>query len=82
MQAPSKRFNYLPSQVSLSGSGTIGNGGTITYAWSYTSKLLHPPYLFFTSATTASTLATGLVEGTYIFRLTVTQNDNSTATVM
>ncbi|MEI9946803.1 MAG: carbohydrate-binding protein [Chitinophagaceae bacterium] len=68
------------SQVTLNGSGTSGNGGTITYAWTRVSGPNNTPVLNIVSPTTASTSITGLVQGTYVFRLTVTQNDNQTAT--
>ncbi|MEI9946807.1 MAG: carbohydrate-binding protein [Chitinophagaceae bacterium] len=71
----------LPTnQISLSGSGTPGNGGTLTYGWTRVSGPNNTPILSIVSPTNATTLVTGMVQGTYVFRLTVTQNDDQTAT--
>ena len=64
--------------VTLSGSGTAGAGHSITsYGWSQVSG---PNTATFTSSSSASTRATGLVHGVYVFRLTVTNNASATAT--
>jgi hypothetical protein len=64
--------------VTLNGIGTPSSGNSITsYFWE---KLTGPATYTITSNSSASTTVTGLVEGTYTFRLTVTQSDEQTAT--
>lgn len=66
------------SQVTVNGSGSSDADGTITtYAWS---KISGPATFTITSPSSVSTTITGLVEGTYVFRLTVTDNDTDTDT--
>lgn len=60
--------------VSLNGSGSDIDGNPITFSWSQVSG----GSATITNPTSASTTVTGLVQGTYKFRLTVT--DDSTAT--
>src|SRR5207248_2800330 len=71
--AGSNQSITLPtSTASLSGSGTGTNGATISsYAWTQTSG---PNTAGISSAGSAATTVTGLVQGTYIFTLTVTDN--------
>lgn len=65
------------STVSLTGTGTGQNGATITsYAWSLTSG---PAGSTIASPATASTSVTGLVQGVYVFTLTVTDNNGLSA---
>ncbi len=65
------------TSVTLSGSGTAGSGASISsYAWTKISGTGGT----ITSASSASTGVTGLSVGTYVYRLTVTQNDSQTAT--
>ncbi|MBL7743379.1 MAG: heparin lyase I family protein [Chitinophagaceae bacterium] len=60
----------------LNGNGSVDLDGTIsTYAWSYVSG---PATYTIVSANNVSTALTGLVQGTYIFRLTVTDNGGAT----
>ncbi|MFD3003579.1 PA14 domain-containing protein [Pontibacter toksunensis] len=59
------------STVTLSGTGTDRDGTISAYSWS---QVKGPGTVVFSSKTTASTTVTGLVEGTYIFQLTVTDN--------
>jgi endoglucanase len=68
----------LPTtQATLSGGGTAGNGGSLTYAWSQVGGTAAT----IASPNTASTNITGLTTtGVRTFRLTVTQSDNQTAT--
>jgi hypothetical protein len=68
------------SQVTLNGTATANNGGTVTVAWTRVSGPNNTPALSIVSPTATSTLVTGLIQGTYVFRLTVTQNDLQTAT--
>lgn len=66
------------SQVTVNGSSSNDPDGTIsTYLWS---KISGPSTFTITNASSASTTITGLVQGTYVFRLTVTDNDSATDT--
>jgi hypothetical protein len=65
------------SSVSLSGSGTDPDGTIASYAWT---RVSGPNTPTITSASSASTTVTGLVQGTYVFRLTVTDNQGATGT--
>jgi hypothetical protein len=69
----------LPTnQVTVDGSGSDDPDGTIfSYAWS---KISGPATFTITSPSSVSTTITGLVEGVYVFRLTVTDNDSATDT--
>ena len=66
------------SSTILTGSGTANNGGSITgYAWTQLSGTAAT----IVSPSSPSTQITGLTTvGTRVFQLTVTQNDNQTAT--
>jgi hypothetical protein len=63
------------SSTTLSGTGTDGDGTIASYAWSQVSG---PSTAQFAAATAATTAVTGLEAGTYVFRLTVTDNDGAT----
>lgn len=66
------------SQVTVDGSSSSDPDGTIfSYLWS---KISGPATYTITSPSSASTTITGLVAGTYVFRLTVTDNDSATDT--
>ena len=66
------------STVTLSGSGAGTNGATISsYSWTKTSG---PSSGSISSPAAASTSVTGLIQGTYVFTLTVTDNHGLTAT--
>lgn len=68
----------LPTNsVTLVGSGTDADGTIASYAWS---RVSGPTTYTITSPASASTTVTGLVQGTYVFRLTVTDNAGATAT--
>lgn len=70
--AGSDKTITLPvSTVSLSGSGTDADGSITAYAWT---KVTGPASGTITSATSASTTVTGLVQGIYKFELKVTDN--------
>jgi hypothetical protein len=62
--------------ATLSGSGSDPDGTIVSYAWSKVSGIGGN----ITSPNSASTTVNGLVVGTYIFRLTVTDNKGATAT--
>jgi hypothetical protein len=67
----------LPTNtVTLSGSGTDTDGTISSYSWTKISG----GSATITSPTSASTTITGLVAGTYIFQLQVTDNNGATAT--
>jgi hypothetical protein len=68
----------LPANsVSLNGSQSSDADGTITYLWS---KFSGPAAGTITNGSSAIATASGLTEGTYVFRLTVTDNNSATAT--
>ncbi len=62
--------------VSLSGSGTDADGTVTTYAWT---KVSGPAAGTITNAAAAATSVTALVQGVYVFRLTVTDNQGATS---
>jgi poly(3-hydroxybutyrate) depolymerase len=65
------------STVTLSGSGTGTNGANVaSYKWNQTSG---PASSTIKQPSQSSTLVTGLVEGTYVFTLTVTDNHGLSA---
>ncbi len=69
-------INLPASSTTLNGSNSIDPDGTITgYSWTYISG---PATYSITNATAATTTLTGLVQGTYAFRLTVTDNGGAT----
>ncbi len=68
----------LPSSsVTLNGSGTDADGSIASYAWS---KISGPVGESIESTGAASTKINSLVQGTYVFRLTVTDNSGAIAT--
>ncbi len=68
----------LPTDyINLSGSGTDADGTITGYAWSSVSG---PAGFTLGSANAATTALNNLVQGTYVFRLTVTDNSGVTAT--
>ena len=79
-----KSLTLPTNSTTLSGSGTDGDGTIAAYGWSQVSG---PNTATLTNAGTATATASGLVQGVYTFRLTVTDNkgatgvDNMTVTV-
>lgn len=68
----------LPTNsVTLAASGTDGDGTIAAYAWS---KLSGPNGATFSSVTAATTVVSNLLQGTYSFRVTVTDDKGSTST--
>lgn len=66
------------SSVSLSGAVSSDADGSITtYAWS---ELSGPSTAGIANPSSVTTTVSGLVQGTYVFRLTVTDNDGANAT--
>jgi hypothetical protein len=64
------------SSVVLSGSGSDAGGSISSYAWTQVSG---PNTAARSGQTTATLTASGLIQGTYVFRLTVTDNSGFTA---
>lgn len=64
------------NSVTLSGSGTDSDGSISSYLWS---KVSGGTYSI-SNASVANPTITNLLQGTYIFRLTVTDNQGATAT--
>jgi len=68
----------LPTNsATLTGSGTETNGTIVSYAWT---QISGPSTATITSAGSAQTTVTGLVQGVYVFQLLVTDNSGVTAT--
>lgn len=69
----------LPSNTaSLSGSGTAANGSAaVSYSWS---KVMGPAGGTLSSPTAQNPTVSGLVEGYYVYRLTITGSGGSTST--
>src|SRR5829696_8411157 len=65
------------SSVTLNGTGSDGDGFISSYAWS---KISGPAGETISNPFGASTTVTGLVQGSYTFRLTVTDNGGATGT--
>jgi gliding motility-associated-like protein len=68
---PDLEITLPVSSVSITGSGTDANGTIASYLWSQVSG---PGTAAYTSLTQATITWSSLVAGTYIFRLTVTDN--------
>ncbi|RZM19201.1 MAG: hypothetical protein EOO88_38680, partial [Pedobacter sp.] len=64
------------NSVSLTGSGADTDGSIASYGWT---RVSGPTTFNFANASSASTTVNNLVQGTYVFRLTVTDNKGSTA---
>lgn len=77
--AGDNQVKTLPTnQIDLDGSSSTDPDGTISsYLWT---KISGPSTFNIVSPNTAETSVTGLVEGTYVFRLTVTDNDGAQST--
>lgn len=73
----SKNITLPTNSVSMVGSGNDTDGTIVAYAWT---KISGPATFTITSPSSASTTITGLVQGTYTFRLTVTDDDGATGT--
>jgi dienelactone hydrolase len=71
-----KTITLPTSSVTLSGSGSDADGSISKYAWT---KTAGPSGAVISSPSSASTSVTALVQGSYTFRLTVTDNGGATA---
>ena len=68
----------LPTNsATLSGSGTDADGTIASYAWT---RISGPTTFTLGTAGAATTTLTNLIAGTYVFRLTVTDDDGATGT--
>ena len=70
-----KTITLPANSVTLSGSGSDPDGSIASYSWTKISG----GTATITSPASASTTVTGLVQGSYVFRLTVTDNQGATA---
>jgi hypothetical protein len=70
---PDQTITLPLSSVQLNGSGTDQDGSVVSYSWS---KISGPAAILAGSGASAS--VTGLLTGTYVFRLTVTDNVGET----
>ena len=67
----------LPTNsTTLTGSGTDADGTIASYAWS---RVSGPATFTLGNANAATTALNNLVQGTYVFRLTVTDNSGATS---
>ncbi len=73
---PDRDITLPTSDITLSGTGDDPDGGAVTFLWSQVSG---PNTASLTGTDTADLTASGLVEGDYLFRLTVTDDENGTA---
>ncbi|MBC8034308.1 MAG: T9SS type A sorting domain-containing protein [Chitinophagaceae bacterium] len=68
--------NSTTANITLSGSGADGDGFITDYLWT---KLSGPASFTINTPTLTTTTVNNLVEGTYVFQLTVTDNRGGTA---
>ncbi|MDC6352790.1 PQQ-dependent sugar dehydrogenase, partial [Zeaxanthinibacter sp. PT1] len=74
---PDRAITLPANSLTLNGAGSDPDGGNVSFAWTEISHPGTPATL--TDANTANLTASGLVEGTYVFRLTVTDDESATA---
>lgn len=74
---PAQTITLPTSSANLSGSGSDPDGTIASYKWS---EVYGPSNANFSTTTSAATTVSGLVAGSYTFRLTVTDNSGATAT--
>ncbi|TCZ67480.1 malectin domain-containing carbohydrate-binding protein [Flaviaesturariibacter aridisoli] len=72
-----KTITLPASSTTLNGSGTDGDGTVAGYTWSQVSG---PNTASFSSKTLAAPTVSGLVQGTYVFALVVTDNGGASST--
>lgn len=73
---PSQTITLPENTATLSGSGTDTDGTIVAYNWALQSG---PEEVVFSSPNEATTQISSLIEGNYIFKLTVTDNDGAAA---
>ncbi|MBS1921515.1 MAG: tandem-95 repeat protein [Bacteroidetes bacterium] len=73
---PDQTITLPVNSVTLSGSGTDPDGRVVSYSWSRTSG---PSQFSIASPSQAQTIINNLVQGVYVFQLTVTDNAGATA---
>jgi endoglucanase len=73
---PDKTITLPTNSVALSGSATDADGSIARYSWT---KVAGPASFTFSNAAIASPTVSGLLAGTYTFRLTVSDNAGATA---
>jgi uncharacterized protein YjdB len=71
-----KSITLPTNSIVINGSGTDTDGTISSYAWT---RVSGPNTPTLTNANTANLTASGLIAGTYVFRLTVTDNSAATA---
>jgi hypothetical protein len=71
-----KSVTLPTSSVTLAGSGTDPDGTITAYSWT---KIAGPVTFNINTPNAATTIVSNLVDGTYTFRLTVTDNDGAKA---
>ncbi|HVT84108.1 MAG TPA: tandem-95 repeat protein [Chitinophagaceae bacterium] len=72
---PNQNITLPTNSVTLSGSGTDADGTVVSYSWT---KVSGPTQFTIVSPTQGQTTVNGLVQGTYQFQLTVTDNQGAT----
>lgn len=73
---PARTITLPVNSTTLNGSGTDADGSVASYLWEKVSG----PAASLSNQTTAVLTLTGLVQGAYVFRLTVTDNNGATHT--
>lgn len=71
---PDRSITLPTNSIVINGSGTDSDGTITAYSWTKQSG----PAATLANQNTANLTASGLVEGTYVFRLTVTDNQGAT----
>lgn len=72
---PDASITLPTNSILLSGTGTDSDGSIVSYAWNQVSG---PSTSTISNASGASTMVTALAQGTYVFKLTVTDNGGAT----
>ncbi|TXI68768.1 MAG: hypothetical protein E6Q41_03665, partial [Cyclobacteriaceae bacterium] len=73
---PARTITLPVNSTTLNGSGSDSDGSVASYLW----EKLTGPAATLTNATTPTLSLTNLIQGSYTFRITVTDNDGATAT--
>lgn len=75
VNAGSDQTLSLATSATLTATASDADGSISNYRW----KKISGPQTDITDSTSATTTVTGLIAGTYVFRCTVTDNENATA---